>query len=68
MPLQWCDQNVDAFHKDIQYTLEKLGKSRFGFERTAVSNFISKRYEGSVGPVLLFVLHTEGKTFPENEF
>ena len=22
------------FHKDIQYTVEKLGKSKFGFERT----------------------------------
>ena len=39
--------DVDAFHKGIQYTLEKLGKSKFGFERTAVSNFISKRLEGS---------------------
>ena len=34
--------DVDAFHKGIQYTLEKLGKSKFGFERTAVSNFKSK--------------------------
>ena len=41
------DIDVDAFHKGIQYTLEKLGKSKFGFERTAVSNFISKRHEGS---------------------
>ena len=39
--------DVDAFHKGIQYTLEKLGKSKFGFERTAVSNFKSKRHEGS---------------------
>ena len=39
--------DVDAFHKGIQYTLEKLGKSKFGFERTAVSNFISKGHEGS---------------------
>ena len=38
---------VDTFHKGIQYTLEKLGKSKFGFERTAVSNFKSKRHEGS---------------------
>ena len=39
--------DVDAFRKGIQYTLEKLGKSKSGFERTAVSNFISKRHEGS---------------------
>ena len=39
--------DVDAFHKGFQYTLEKLGKSRFGFESTAVSNFKSKRHEGS---------------------
>ena len=29
----------DTFHKGIQYQPEKLGKSKFGFERTAVSNF-----------------------------
>ena len=28
--------DVDAFHKDIQYALEKLGKSKFGFEKTEV--------------------------------
>ena len=41
--------DVDAFHKGIQYTLEKLGKLKFGFERTAVtvSNFKSKRRVGS---------------------
>ena len=38
--------DVDTFHKGIQYALEKLGKSKFGFERTAVSNFKSKRHEG----------------------
>ena len=37
----------DAFHKGIQYSLKKLGKSKFGFKRTAVSNFKSKRHEGS---------------------
>ena len=36
-----------TFPKGIQYTLEKLGKSKFGYERTAVSNFKSKRHEGS---------------------
>ena len=25
---------VDTFHKDIQYALERLGKSKFGFEST----------------------------------
>ena len=39
--------DVDTFHKAIQCALEKLGKSKFGFERTAVSNFKSKRHEGS---------------------
>ena len=39
--------DVDTFHKGVQYALEKLGKSKFGFERTAVSNFKSKRHEGS---------------------
>ena len=28
--------DVDAFHKDIQYALEKLGKSKFGFETTVL--------------------------------
>ena len=39
--------DVDTFHKGIQYALEKLGKSKFGFERTAVSNIKSKKHEGS---------------------
>ena len=39
--------DVDTFHKGIQYALEKLGKSKFGFESTTVSNFESKRHEGS---------------------
>ena len=39
--------DVDAFHKGIQYALEKLGKAKFGFERTAVSNFKNKRHKGS---------------------
>ena len=39
--------DVDACHKDIQYALEKLGKSKFGFERTVVSKFKSKRRVGS---------------------
>ena len=39
--------DVDTFHKGIQYALEKLGKSNFGFESTTVSNFKSKRHEGS---------------------
>ena len=44
--------DVDKFHKGIQYALEKLGKSKFGFERTAVSNFKSKRHEGSGNELL----------------
>ena len=39
--------DVDTFHKGIQYSLERLGKSKFGFERTTVSNFKSKRHDGS---------------------
>ena len=39
--------DVDTFHKDIQYALENLGKSKFGFERTVVSKFKSKRRVGS---------------------
>ena len=39
--------DVDTLHKSIQYALEKLGKSKSGFERTAVSNFKSKKHEGS---------------------
>ena len=36
--------DVDGFQRGIQYVPEKLGKSKFGFERTAVSNFKSKRH------------------------
>ena len=39
--------DVDTFHKGIQYALEKVGKLKFGFERTTISNFKSKRHEGS---------------------
>ena len=39
--------DVDTFHKGIQYALEKLRKSKFGFESTTVSNFKSKRHDGS---------------------
>ena len=39
--------DVDVFHKNIQQALEKLGKSKFGFERTVVSKFKSKRHVGS---------------------
>ena len=39
--------DVDTFHKGIQYSLEKLEKSKFGFESTTVSNFKSKSHEGS---------------------
>ena len=39
--------DVDTFLKGIQYALEKLGKSKFDFERTTVSNFKTKWHEGS---------------------
>ena len=45
--------DVDTFHKGIQYALEKLGKSKFGFERTALSNFKSKRHEGSGNELII---------------
>ena len=35
------------FHKSMQYALEKLGKSKSGFERTVVSKFKRKRRVGS---------------------
>ena len=35
--------DVDTFHKGIQYALERLGKSKFGFKSTTVSNFKSKK-------------------------
>ena len=38
---------MDAFHKSIQYALERLGKSKFGSETTVVSKFKSKRHVGS---------------------
>ena len=38
---------MDTFHKCIQYSQEKLGKSKSGFERTVVSKFKSKRRVGS---------------------
>ena len=37
---------MHALYKNIQYALEKLGKSKFGFERTVVSKFKSKRRMG----------------------
>ena len=39
--------DMDTFLKGIQCALEKLAKSKFGFERTVVSNFKNKRNEGS---------------------
>ena len=39
--------DVDTLHKGIQYALERLGKSKYGFESTTVSNFKSKSQEGS---------------------
>ena len=44
--------DADSFHKGIQYALEKLGKSKFRFERTAVSNFKSKRHVGSGNEII----------------
>ena len=38
--------------KAFNCTLEKLGKSKFGFERTAASNFKSKRRKDSGNEVV----------------
>ena len=38
--------DVDTLHKGIQYALERLGKSKFGFESTTLSNFKRKSHEG----------------------
>ena len=48
--------DVDTFHKDIQYALEKLGKSNFGFERTAVLYQILKAKDTrALGTSLLII-------------
>ena len=48
--------DVDTFHKCIQQALEKLGKSKSGFERTVISKFKSKRRVGSdLGTSLLII-------------
>ena len=39
--------DVDMFHKSIQYALEKLEKSKSGFESTVVSKFKRKRRVGT---------------------
>ena len=39
--------DVDKLLKGIQYALERLGKSKFSFESTTVSNFKRKSHEGS---------------------
>ena len=46
--------DVDAFHKSIQYALKNLGKSKFGFERTTVSNFKGKDTK-ALGTSLLII-------------
>ena len=45
--------DVDAFHKGIQFALEKLGKSKLGFERTVGSEFKRRRHEGSGSSLLI---------------
>ena len=48
--------DVDTFRKGIQYALEKLGKSKFGFEKTAVSNFTEKAKDTrALGTSLLII-------------
>ena len=46
--------DVHTFHKSIQYALEKLGKSKSGFERTAVSSFKAKNTR-ALGTSLLII-------------
>ena len=43
--------DVAAFQRGIEYALENLGKSKFGFKRTTVSNFKSKRHVGSANEI-----------------
>ena len=38
--------DVEVFHKGIQYALEKLGESKFGFERTPVVSFYKQKTRG----------------------
>ena len=40
--------DIDAFHKGIQYPLEKLGKAKFGYERTAASRGLCSLRAGSL--------------------
>ena len=40
---------MDMFHKSIQYALEKLGKSKSGFERTVVSKLKEKKDAWALG-------------------
>ena len=46
--------DVDMFHKGIQYALERLGKSKFGFESTTASNFKAKDTK-ALGTSLLII-------------
>ena len=46
--------DVDTFHNGIQYALERLGKLKFGFESTTVSNFKSKATK-ALGTNLLII-------------
>ena len=39
--------DMDTLYKGIQYALERLGESKFGFKSTTVSKFKSKSPEGS---------------------
>ena len=50
----WDKVDVDAFHKGIQFALEKLGKSKFAFERTVVSNLKAKNTR-ALGTSLLII-------------
>ena len=53
--------DVDTFHKGIQYALEKLGKSKFGFESTTVSNFKRKKDTKALGTSLLIIPELDQK-------
>ena len=45
---------MDTLHKSIQYALVRLGKSKSGFERTAVSN-LTARNTRALGTSLLII-------------
>ena len=55
MPAPRDKVDVDTFHKGVQYALEKLGKSKFGFERTALYQILKAKDTRALGTSLLII-------------